>query len=277
MNHGRKAHVIVVGNEKGGSGKSTTAVHVLVSLMRDGYAVGALDLDSRQQTLTRFLENRATFAARQGAALPLPAHAALAPSAAALRNEAEADEHARFDEALGQLAARCDYIVLDCPGNDTFLSRLGHSYADTLVTPLNDSFVDLDLLARVDPVTYAVVRPSRYSEMVWEQRKHKFVRQRSSIDWIVLRNRLSHLDARNKRRVGQALDSLSARIGFRLGAGVAERVIYRELFPSGLTLMDLGESGIGKELSLSQVAARQEVRNLMACLNLPEPAAAGAA
>jgi chromosome partitioning protein len=277
MSDAARAHVIVLGNEKGGSGKSSTAVHVVVSLLGDGFRVGAIDLDSRQRTLTRYLENREAYCARNGISLPMPSHAVIAPSGETMRETAEADERARLKAALAAFAPRHDFIVVDCPGSDNFLARLGHSYADTLLTPMNDSFVDLDLLAVIDPETYAVIRPSRYSEMVWEQRKRRLLRDRGHIDWVVMRNRLSHLDARNKQRIGAALESLAGRIGFRLAPGFGERVIYRELFLSGLTLLDLGAGGVGGELSLSHIAARNEVRQLMALLNLPAPAVAAAA
>jgi len=84
----------------------------------------------------------------------------------------------------------------------------------------------------------------------------------------VLRNRLQHLEARNMRRVGAALDDLAKRVGFRVIPGLGERVIYRELFPKGLTLLDLGAI---KEVGLSHVAARQELREMVSGLQLPDP------
>src|SRR3546814_12498496 len=70
------------------------------------------------------------------------------------------------------------------------------------------------------------------------------------------RNRLAHREARNMRRVGAALGELAKRVGFRVIPGLSERVIYRELFPRGLTLLDLAAMG---QTSLSHVAARQEL------------------
>src|SRR3546814_4631410 len=103
--------------------------------------------------------------------------------------------------------------------------------ADTLVTPINDSFIDFDLIGQVDPESFQVVRPSFYSELIWDTRKTRAKADGRTIDWIVLRNRLQHVDAHNMRRVGEALNQLSRRVGFRVIPGLGERVIYRELFP----------------------------------------------
>jgi chromosome partitioning protein len=70
------------------------------------------------------------------------------------------------------------------------------------------------------------------------------------------------------RRVGEAMSDLSRRIGFRVVSGLSERVIYRELFPSGLTLLDRGQLG---ELGTSHIAARQELREMIGGLGLPLP------
>ena len=223
-----EAHVIVVGNEKGGAGKSTVAMHLAVALMRMGKTVGAMDLDLVEQ-----------------------------------------EETDRFSAALSDLKTQCDFIVIDAPGADTHYSRLAHSSADTIITPVNDSFIDFDLLAEIDPESFEVGKPSLYSEMVWECRKRKAAMQKKSIDWVVMRNRISMLDARNKRRVGEGLKMLSQRIGFRLAPGFAERVIYRELFPLGLTLLDLTEDGSTVTFTMSHVAARQELRDLLIVLKLP--------
>jgi chromosome partitioning protein len=255
------AHVIVFGNEKGGSGKSTAAMHVAVGLLKLGFTVGTIDLDARQGTFTRYLENR--WARAQAQPLPCPTHIAVARSAAENFQEAAEDERERLAGAFRELQPYHDFVVVDTPGSDTFLSRLGHSHADTLVTPINDSFIDLDLLATVDPETHKVVRPSIYSETVWEQRKQRALRDGGSMDWIVMRNRLSHLNARNKQEIAAILEKLARRIGFRTTPGFGERVIFRELFLKGLTLLDLGENAGEPSLTISQVAARQEVRALL--------------
>jgi chromosome partitioning protein len=266
-----KPSVIVLGNEKGGSGKSTTAIHIIVSLLRDGHRVGAMDLDARQGTLAGTLAAREQFVATKNIALPLPEFASVFRSTLDNRLEAEAEERARFDAAFDALSASCDIIVIDCPGADTFLSRYGHAHADTLITPINDSFVDFSMLAKVDPENHDIVKPSIYSEMVWEARKQRFGMDRGKIDWIVMRNRLAASEARNKRDVGATLETLAKRIGFRTLKGFGERVIFRELYLQGLTLMDVREANIGIAMGLSHVAARAEVRALIGAIKKPPP------
>ena len=89
------------------------------------------------------------------------------------------------------------------------------------------------------------------------------------MDWIVVRNRMGAQQMHNKKKIGDALTALSKRIGFRVAPGFGERVIFRELFPRGLTLLDLKEVGV-LQMNISNVAARQELRDLMKGLNLPK-------
>lgn len=269
----RRPHIIVLGNEKGGSGKSTVAMHLVAGFLREGLSVGALDLDARQGTLARHLEARAATAARRGLDLPMPRAAAVQRSAAPSVAEAASEDEAALDAALAAMTD-CAIVVLDCPGADTALSRAGHARADTLITPINDSYVDFTMLGTVDPENRTVIAPSVYSEMVWEARKRRFMRDKGRFDWIVMRNRIGAADARNKRDVGASLDELARRIGFRTVKGFGERVIFRELYLQGLTLMDLKEAGVGA-LSMSQVTARQEVRALLSSIRLPARAGAG--
>ncbi len=265
-----RPYIIVLGNEKGGSGKSTSSIHIIVSLLRDGYRVGALDLDARQGTLAGTLAARRHFVESKGIDLPLPEFRSVPRSNLDNRLEAEAEERQRFDTAQAELtAAGAQILVIDCPGADTYLSRYGHAHADTLITPINDSFVDFSMLAKVDPDNHDIVNPSIYSEMVWEARKNRFSADRGKIDWIVMRNRLAASEARNKRDVGETLDTLAKRIGFRTLKGFGERVIFRELYLQGLTLMDVREANIGIAMSLSHIAARNEVRALVSAIKLP--------
>ena len=267
----RRPHVIVLGNEKGGSGKSTATMHLIVGLLRDGYRVGAIDLDARQGTLSGYLAARAVYAETHKVALPVPVHESVFRSELDSRAEAEAEEAAGFEAALARLSRVAEIVVVDCPGADTNLSRVGHAHADTLITPINDSFVDFAMLAKVDPENHEVIQPSIYSEMVWQARKRRFARDRGRIDWIVMRNRMGANEARNKRDVGSTLDVLARRIGFRTVKGFGERVIFRELYLQGLTLMDVREAGVAIQMGMSHVAARAEVRALIGAVNKPPP------
>ncbi len=258
------------GNEKGGTGKSTTAMHVIVGLLRDGYRVGAIDLDARQASLTRYFDNRRIYAARQGLRLPHPLYRSVGRSELRDRYAAEEEERERLARAIEALSD-CDYIVVDTPGADNHLSREGHSHADMLITPLNDSFVDLDILGRIDLKTHKMLAPSKYSEMVWEQKKRRMQRGDGSMDWIVMRNRLASLDSRNRRNMDQALDDLSRRLGLRLVTGFGERVIFRELFLKGLTLLDLRDEGTDVTLTMSHIAALQEVRSVLRAIGVERP------
>jgi chromosome partitioning protein len=262
------ARIIVVGNEKGGSGKSTTCMHVATALCRMGQKVGALDLDLRQRSFARYVENRRAYLAQAGLTLPTPQYRDLPDLDPAEVGEGENVQDQRLSRAIETMDKDMDYIVIDCPGSHTRLSQVAHTLADTLITPLNDSFVDFDLLARVDPVSGRVKGPSIYAEMVWGARQLRAQAGLPPIDWIVVRNRLGAQQMHNKKKVGAALDELSRRIGFRVLPGFSERVIFRELFPRGLTLLDLKDTGVD-QLNLSNIAARQELRDLMAGLRLP--------
>jgi len=268
---GNQAHVIVIGNEKGGSGKSTTAMHLVIGLLRTGKTVACIDLDVRQGTLTRYIHHRQAFIERTGCHLPMPVVKPVTPDA----NIAQYEKN--VESVIEELKTAYDILVIDMPGTDSLISRLGHSHADTLITPMNDSLIDLDVLGQINPETMKIERPSHYAEMVWQQKMRRAGRDGVSIDWIIMRNRLSHLDARNKRRIEGLLADLGHRIGFRLVSGFGERVVYRELFAKGLTMMDLRDvidqlgdlEDIHEDgLNMSHIAARQEVRNLIDAIKL---------
>jgi chromosome partitioning protein len=264
------AHVVVVGNEKGGSGKSTTAMHVAVALLNVGQRVATIDLDSRQKTFTHYVDNRRAWAQRARLTLGLPTHFCVARGATLKLDENEAVEFAGFAEAVGTVEQSHDFVVVDTPGTDSYLTRLAHSMADTLITPLNDSFVDFDVIGSVDPTTFAVTAEGHYAAMVREARRQRRTVDGTRMDWIVVRNRLSMLGSRNKQLVGNGLAELATRLGFRFADGLAERIIYRELFPRGLTALDaLDEATLGTRPSLSHVTAREEVMRLIETLKLP--------
>ncbi len=257
---GKPAHRIVFANEKGGTGKSTTAVHVAVALSYLGARVIAIDLDSRQRTTHRYIENRLATLEKRRITLPTPGCEVF---------------RGRGPEALmvsiDRLEKLCDFLIIDNPGRDDPVARAAAENADTLVTPMNDSFVDFDLIGQVDAETFKVKKLSFFAELIWEARMKRsratIDGNRPEMDWVVVRNRTGHVEARNMARIEQALTEMSKRVGFRVAHGLSERVIYRELFPSGLTLLDKGHLG---ELGTSHLIARQELRALLKALNLPD-------
>jgi len=260
-------YVIVVGNEKGGTGKSTTTVNLAVALLRIGYVVGTIDLDARQRTLSRYLSNRRAFSIDTGNRLPVPEHRYVERAVAEIAADGRADETARLNAAFAALSS-CQFIIVDTPGSDSHLSREGHAAANTLVTPINDSLVDIDVLAEIERDRRAVTGPSVYTRMVWEQNNLRVVDGRPPIDWVVLRNRLTHIDSRNKRDVSDLLDKLAKRIGFRVAPGLGERMVYRELFLTGLTVFDLPVGG--GDMMGSALAARAEIEGLLQIIGIRE-------
>jgi chromosome partitioning protein len=264
------AHVVVLGNEKGGSGKSTTALHIAVALLKAGQRVATIDLDCRQQSFTRYINNRRVWATRTGLNLEIPMHRCVKLGQTMQIADNESSEFAQFEDSLKAVEHTFDFIVIDTPGSDSYLTRLAHSMADTLVTPINDSFLDFDVLGTVDPETYSVTGESHYAEMVRDMRRQRRRVDGVSTDWIVVRNRLSMLGSRNKQLVADGLNQLSLRLGFRSIDGFAERVVYREFFPRGLTALDdLDEATLGTRPSLGHVTAREEVTSLLRQLKLP--------
>jgi chromosome partitioning protein len=269
--------VIVVGNEKGGSGKSTLAIHIAVALMKSGESVATLDLDARQQSFTRYIENRRGWAERVGRDLGIPTHICFDGNL----DSADADERAArrkaLTDAVDSLSQTCSTMVIDTPGQDNFLVRLVHTMADTLVTPLNDSFVDFDVLGSVDPTSFAVTGSSHYAQLVDEARAQRQLLNGAATDWIVLRNRLSTFgSSRNKRLVGEGLQELSQRLNFRYVDGLAERVIFREFYPRGLTAVDdLDELTLGTRPTMSHATARLEMENLLRAILLGARAESG--
>ena len=262
------AHIIVVGNEKGGAGKSTVSMHVATALARMGHKIATLDLDLRQKTLGRYIDNRRRFLQKEDLTLPTPDYIDLPEIDKSQLQPGENPYDHRLSAAVAQLEAEADFILIDCPGSHTRLSQVAHSLADTLITPLNDSFIDFDLLAHIDNDGERILGPSVYSEMVWNARQLRAQAGLKPIDWIVLRNRMGAQQMVNKAKMEKAIDKLSRRIGFRVAPGFNERVVFRELFPRGLTLLDLKDVGV-QQLNISNVAARQELRELIKALDLP--------
>ena len=264
------AHVIVVGNEKGGSGKSTTAFHLAVYLMYQGFRIATIDVDSRQQTFTHYMRNRRSWAKESGVAIPCPKHFHLPTAWGDSIKDNHKAEYDVFRRAVGEVQNNVDFLIIDTPGFDTNLTRISHSIADTLITPINDSLIDIDVLARIDAVTGELIETSHYSRLVQRARSERLSINGESIDWILVRNRISMLGSRNTHHINSTLNHISARLGCRIADGIAERVIFRSLFASGLTVFDPHDDELmGGAPTVSHASARQEYRNLVEALHLP--------
>jgi chromosome partitioning protein len=264
----RTAHVIVVANEKGGSGKSTLSIHLSVALMKAGYRVATIDLDTRQRSLTRFFENRASWARLAPWKVELPKHFAPDRGQSANVQENEAAEFAVFAEAIGEVEHNYEFVVIDTPASDSYLMRLAHSLADTLISPMNDSFVDMDVLSRVHHDRSQRGQVAQYAEIVLEARRKRRLVDNGLIDWIMVRNRIATLQTNNARQLDQALRKLAFELQFRVAEGLHDRVIFRELFPLGLTALDAIEEA-NHALTPSQLSARREIETLVNELRLP--------
>lgn len=248
------AQVVVFANEKGGTGKSTLAMHMIVSLMRAGKKVASFDLDARQGTLSRYIQNRQDFVKENGIPLPMPQHTRWTEDVAKIYT---------LKGQVEKLKESMDMIVIDTPGSHSHLAQEAMELADALVTPINDSLVDLDVLASVDGETLKIKGPSHFAQTVWSSRQQRMLAKKAPLHWVVVRNRMLYANSKNSKAVSELVEALSRRIHFTISSGFSERVIYRELFLKGLTMLDCRENGLNIPLSVSSLVARQEVRSLM--------------
>ncbi len=261
-------YIIVLGNEKGGSGKTTTAMHLIFSLIHKGYSVSCMDLDIRQLSLRRYLENREHYCVKN------PEFAAKQKMPGYIKLDLNDFNSASYDDTCEYFASlfakeNVDFVVIDTPGNNTILSTAAHSFADLVITPINDSFIDIDLLVTVIGDDIKSMKPSIYSSMVWDQRIAHFKRSKKKSDWVIIRNRLSNLDSNNRRSIEKILTHSSKNLAFRVCSGFSERIIYRELFPYGLTLLDIFDNQSLIKITASHLAARQELRSFLSDLKIP--------
>jgi chromosome partitioning protein len=254
-------HVVVIGNQKGGTGKSTFAMHIIVALLKAGKRVASFDLDLNQLTLTRYLGNRHEWDRKHEQKLELPDHYPVSEEvqAAPLRrfisrvkkigrvksdfiNSSALSHSADLSHFISQLkkigrARKHDFIVIDTPGGVQHLSLIAHGMADTLITPINDSLVDLDVLVAMEQSDLEP-QPSVYAKMVWRALEARRKVTGRTTDWIVVRNRLESVESSNQQQITQVLDVIQRTLGFRIARGLLERPVYREFFAAGLTVFD---------------------------------------
>jgi chromosome partitioning protein len=266
-----RPHIVVVGNHKGGSGKSTVAMHVIVALLKAGKRIASFDLDLTQQTLTHYIENRWAWGRQNDLPLELPDHHAIATDSPERAERDESSDLAWFMAELAKIEGdgTCDFIVIDTPGGTNHLSLVAHAMADTLVTPINDSLVDLDVIVIVGPARNEEPQPSRYAQTVARALEGRRGVSGRPTDWIVVRNRMATLASHNQRQVSEMIESVRGRLGFRTARGLSERMVFRELFAVGLTAFDrIEKSVLGVKPSPTNLVARLEVRDLVEQIGL---------
>jgi len=265
----KEAHVIVVGNEKGGCGKSTISMHLAIALLKKGQRVAIIDIDSRQKSISQYIQNRAQYKRQFNLDIKMPTLITIERSSPFHTSKNIESELNHFVEAISSLEENHDFIIIDTPASDTYLMRMSHALCDTLVTPINESFIDIDVLGKLNPDNYEVLSTSQYSEIVREARANRRKIDNGVIDWIVLLNRRSPSQTQNARHLQKAMIQLSALVGFRTSMGLTERLVYREFFPNGLTALD-DVSTIGtRYASKAQIAAKFEVEEMINKLRLP--------
>jgi len=284
-------HVVVIGNQKGGSGKSTFAMHIIVALLKAGKRVASFDLDLNQQTLTRYLANRRDWDRDHERKLELPDYYPvkerdaygtarnLKQFIAQFKKDARAHKEDFIDSStlshsadlrqfISQLreigrADKHDFIVIDTPSGVQHLSLIAHGMADTLITPINDSFFDLDVLVAMER-SDSEPQLSAYANMVWRALEARRRVSGRATDWIIVRNRLETGDSSNHRQVARVLEVVQRTLGFRIARGLLERPAYREFFAAGLTVFDLAEKlESSAESDKTNLLARLEIENLI--------------
>ncbi|MBE6467709.1 MAG: ATPase [Alphaproteobacteria bacterium] len=250
-----KAHIIVVANEKGGTGKSTLSMHMATKLLYENFKVAVIDLDGHQGSLTKYIENRRNFCTKNKIQLPSPVHYVFEPVA----KEANKEE---IENLIAELSTRFDAIIIDTPGSRNYLFELAHKFLHTLITPIGDSLIDLSAIADINPETGEILKSGHYAEFVWETKKKLAANDLPYLNWIICGNKVSSLRSKNKDMVFAKLESLSKLYGFRFTQGLKDRVIYKELFLDGLTILDMTSPKLHRRMCMSHLAAKMEINSL---------------
>lgn len=255
----KKAHIIVISNEKGGTGKSTISMHLAIKLIQEGFNIATIDMDGRQGTLSQYLEHRRTFCKKNNIDLPCPQHYRFSPCSDYAVIPAETKI---IRQQLDGLSTQYDALIIDTPGHKNYLFDIAHEYADTLITPISDSLIDLNAISEIDFITGREGKPGHYASYIWDVKKHLAAQGKPYLNWIVVGNKVNPLKSRNKNIVFEYLHRLAKLYGFRVNEGFKDRVIYKELFLEGLTVLDMQHEKLKRKMSVSHIAAKQEIRRL---------------
>lgn len=256
-----KAHIIVISNEKGGTGKSTLSMHLAIDLMQEGFKVACIDLDGRQGTLTKYIENRKKFCQHNQINLAIPAIYTFAPEEDFRLIEKSREQ---VSDKIKELSQIYDAIIIDTPGSKNYLFDEAHFHADTLITPISDSLIDLNAIADIDLDSKTIGKPGHYAAFVWEVKKQLAAKGHAYLNWIVVGNKTSTYNSKNKNIVFEYLEKLGKLFGFRFTPGLKDRIIYKELFLMGLTVLDMQHPDLRMKMTMSHLAAKREVKSVSA-------------
>lgn len=254
-----RAHVIVISNEKGGTGKSTISMHLAIKLMQEKFRVAAIDMDGRQGTLSHYIDNREKFCKEHQLSLPIPDLLTVEPKDAPTLFSSHCQE---VEKQITSMLTQYDALIIDTPGNKNYLFEEAHKFADTLITPMSDSLIDLNVISEIDFAHPEERHAGRYAQYIWDVKKYLAAHGKPMLNWIVVGNKISSLNSRNKNQVFGYLEKAAKTYGFRVAPTIRDRVIYKELFLQGLTVLDLSQDALKCRLSVSHIAAKQEIRQL---------------
>ena len=207
----RSAHVIVVGNEKGGAGKSTISIHLTVALLEGGLQ-GRLHRSRHAPADADAVLRKSPFlvAATRDWPIELPLHCAMRARRNATTSAPTRRWSSRmFADAIGAVEHEYEFVVIDTPASDSYLMRLAHSLADTLVSPLNDSYVDIDVFSRVQHDRTQRGAVSQYADLVMQARRKRRLVDNGVIDWVMVRNRIASIASNNARQIAVSIARLS--------------------------------------------------------------------
>jgi chromosome partitioning protein len=244
-------------------------MHIIVALLKAGKRVASFDLDSNQLTLSRYISNRGDWAREQKLRLELPDHTPITEEPLYGRGPSDPATLKQFISQFKRITRKSshDFIIIDTPGGAQHLSLVAHGMADTLITPINDSLIDLDVLVAIEPMGREP-RPSTYAAAVLRALQTRRKVCGLATDWVVVRNRLELVPSRNHGRITQVLHVIQDRLGFRTAGGLLERPVYRELFAAGLTAFD-DVAGLTKGGEPGdELLARREVEDLIRDIGL---------
>ena len=259
QNNLNTAHTIIIGNEKGGTGKSTIAMHLAIKLMMERYHVAVIDLDGHQGSLSKYVENRRTFCENNKITLPIPLLYRFEPVTDYTQIPTDLE---KLEQIISELSNKVDAIIIDTPGHKNYLFETAHQYTDTIITPITDNFVDLSGITDIDPTSGQLKNPGNYANFIWETKKNLASKGKPYLNWIICGNKTSALRSRNKNFIFEVLTKLGKLYGFRFCTGLKDRVIYRELFLDGLTVLDMQQDVLKRKMTVSHLAAKLEIKEL---------------